>query len=205
MVDTVTIGFFLEDIGQENFIKSLVIRIAEEARFDAGRLTFDVRSASGGSSVAITRFKQFLRECAAVSAAHFDVLIVCIDGDRKGATEVTRQLKEFAERSVYGGIIIYAIPEPHIEKWYLADLSACQQAIGALEQPKCPPLKSEKDRYKRALIDAIRGAGVTPLQGGAEYGAEIAAKMNLYDAGKNDDSLGRFIGDMKTALLAFRS
>ena len=202
VAETITAGCFLEDIGQERFIRALVLRVAAEAGCETGQIRFDVRSASGGGGVAIAGFRQFLRDCGAGQQSSFDILVAAIDGNCKGATEVTNRLSEFAARAGYAGAIVYAIPDPHIEKWYMADLSACQQVLGTAQQPKCPPLKCEKDLYKRALIDAIKTTGVIPLQGGSEYAAEIAQQMNLYEAGKNDASLGRFLSDMKTALLA---
>jgi hypothetical protein len=203
VAETINIGCFLEDIGQERFIKALISKIAIEIDFDTDKLRFDIRNASHGGGAAVSEFRRFLKEYAAGSTTSFDILVVAIDGNCKGAMEATKHLIDIKERSGYAGNVVYGVPDPHIEKWYMADLNACQHVLGTTDQPVCPPYKCEKGLYKRALTTAIRSTGVTPLQGGAEYAPDIAAQMNLYDAGKRDPSLGRFIEDIRKALQAF--
>ena len=200
MADPIAIGLFLEDIGQERFIRELVLRVAAETGHSPDAYRFDVRNSQGGSGRAIQEYQRFLRDYTRGNSVSFDVLVVAIDGNCKGAATVTNRLSEITQRNNYPGRVVYAIPDPHIEKWYMADSNACQIGIGSAEQPQCPPYKCEKDRYKKALTDAIRSAGVIPLQGGAEYAPDIIARMNLYDAGKNDPSLGRFIDDLRNVL-----
>ena len=128
------------------------------------------------------------------------MLVVAIDGNCKGAAEIINRLSGITERNHYAGRVVYAVPDPHIEKWYMADIYACQNVLGTERQPQCPAYKCEKGRYKKALTEAIRSTGVVPLQGGAEYAEDIATQMNLYDAGQSDASLRRFITDMRNAL-----
>ncbi|HZP83633.1 MAG TPA: hypothetical protein VFB21_18470 [Chthonomonadaceae bacterium] len=204
MAETILIGCFLEDIGQERFIKALIYKIADGVNLDRNSLDFDMRNASGGGSAAVAEFRRFLRDYVAGNTASFDILVVAIDGNCKGAAEQKNRLDKIREQSGYAGRVVYAIPDPHIEKWYMADLNACQQVLQTSSQPQCPTYKCEKDRYKQALTKVIRDTGVIPLQGGAEYAPDIAEKMNLYQAGKNDESLERFISDMRSELNAFR-
>ena len=204
MAETVIIGFFLEDIGQERFIKAIVSRIASEINFDLERLTFDVRNATGGGGIAVSEYKRFVKDYNFGRASAFDVLIVAIDGNCKGPTEVRNRLDKISEEARYPGHIVYAIPDPHIEKWYMADIETCQKVIQCPETPVCPPYKCEKGRYKQALQTAIKSAGVISLQGGTEYAPEIASLMNIFNAGKQDPSLKRFMDDLRTGLLALK-
>lgn len=203
MADTITIGCFLEDIGQERFITALILRVAIEIGLIAERLRFEFRNASGGGGKAVSEFQRFLRDCRVGDAIGFDILVVAIDGNCKGVAEVTNRLREITDRNGYAGAVVYAIPDPHIEKWYMADVSACQKVLDTTEQPQCPAYKCEKGRYKRAFTEAIRKTGVIPLQGGSEYAPAIADQMDLFHAGKRDESLGRFLDDMRPALRAF--
>ena len=200
MADTITIGCFLEDIGQERFIRALVRRVAEDMGRAPDSCSFDIRNAEGGSGRAVTEYGRFVKDYARGRTLSMDVLVVAIDGNCKGAAEVTNRLSDITERNGYAGRVVYAVPDPHIEKWYMADVNACQTVLGTVQPPQCPAYKCEKGRYKRALIDAIKSTGVVPLQGGAEYAAEIAEQMNLYDAGRNDASLHRFLNDMRSVL-----
>lgn len=73
--------------------------------------------------------------------------------------------------------LVFAIPNPHIERWYLEDQGAWVQVLPGARAKKIK-YKCERDRYKNELKKAIRAAGVEPLLGGAEYGEEIAKALN---------------------------
>ena len=54
-MDEIRVGYFLEDIGQENFLKSLVGRIAREAGLAPQEVVHDVRNATGGHGVVLDK------------------------------------------------------------------------------------------------------------------------------------------------------
>ena len=47
-MDEIYVGYFLEDIGQENFLKSLVERVAQEIGLTSQEVRHEVRNATGG-------------------------------------------------------------------------------------------------------------------------------------------------------------
>jgi hypothetical protein len=61
-VDEIRIGYFLEDIGQEHFLKALVNRIAREVGLPSRRLRHEVRNATGGRGVVLDELRRFLRD-----------------------------------------------------------------------------------------------------------------------------------------------
>lgn len=200
MAEGITIGCFLEDIGQERFILALIRRIAADAGQMPDNCHFDIRNAQGGSSRVLTEYARFVRDYAAGRTLSPDVLVVAIDGNSRGPTAVISQLNGIKERHAYAGRVVYAVPDPHIERWYMVDSKVCQAVLGTAQPLHSPADKRGKGDYKKALVDAIKSTGVVPLQGGAEYAPEIAEQMDIHEAGKNDPSLGRFIEEMRNAL-----
>lgn len=198
MAEKITVGYFLEDIAHERFIKALVERIAADRGLQSGDLIHDVRNATRGS-VALREFRRFLRDCVRRREDAFDLIVVAMDGNCTGYVEKREQLLALKEQAGYGGRVVCAIPNPHIERWYMADAESCRQALRAANPPQCPAYKCEKRRYKRALVEAIRSTGVESLLGGAEFGAEIAQAMDLYRAGQVDNALGHFMDDLRDA------
>ena len=53
------IGYFLEDVGHENFVKALVTRVALEMGFASDDLNHDVRNATGGKGTAVAELQGF--------------------------------------------------------------------------------------------------------------------------------------------------
>jgi hypothetical protein len=90
---------------------------------------------------------------------------------------------------------LYAIPDPHIERWLLLDAKAFKNALGT--GCKAPDKKCERDRYKRLLGDAVRKAGVSPIFNGMEHAEAIINEMDVQRIKHQDDSFGRFVQDME--------
>lgn len=199
MADNIRIGYFLEDRGHENFIRSLTRRIAFTADIHERRLDEYVRSATGGSGNAISQYEMFLLDVAGDRDSVFDVLIVAVDSNCAGYTEKVGVLRAAAEKAGYRMLdsIVYAVPEPHIEKWYMNDPAALSAALEVQKQVMPPQHKCEKGIYKKALHDACIDAGAKPVLGGIEYGSEIAEIMDLYKAGRNDSSFDNFVKYLK--------
>ena len=199
MVDEIRILHFLEDIAQEYFVKSIVTKVAKEVSEEI-YLTHDIRNASGGKGRVEQELRGFLKDLERRLDPSGDVLIVAIDGNCKGRTKKKKELEEdiFKGREI-APLVVCAIPESHIERWYLLDEQALSKALGFTEilsiEPKC-----ERSYYKNKLKKAvIEGRGSAPL-GGAECAEDIVAYLNLYRACQKDNSFKHFVDDLKAQL-----
>lgn len=184
---------FCEDIAQENFIKALVERAAQELNVNVEII---MRSAIHGSRV-WKELKAYLNYSVKHRVNPPDVLVIVLDSDCKRRNEVKNSVMNLiAARGLQNVPVVCAIPEPHIERWYLEDQSALLQVL-----PKANPQKlsyrCERDRYKQALLQAIRAADIEPLLGGAEYGGDIARAL---DPNRMDDSFKAFWKELLQAL-----
>jgi hypothetical protein len=159
-VGKIRVVYFLEDRAQERFIKALVERVARDKSIASGTIVHDIRSARGGSRV-VSEFEGFIRTTVNLGAAGIDFLVVAIDGNYQGHNERIRQLEELIKSDhPFKGRVVYAVPNPHIERWYLMDQRAFKKAIGLDKAPALPEYKCEKDYYKQLLRQALRDANI---------------------------------------------
>lgn len=159
-MDEIRIGYFLEDIGQERFLKALVNRVAQDMGLAFRKLRHEVRNATGGLDAALGELRRFLRDVNHERERPFALLVVAIDGDCRGYRERRDEIRAIVEESGYPGPVMCAVPDPHIERWYLADPRGLQQVLEVGSVPAVPAYKCERGRYKQALRDAIRQTGV---------------------------------------------
>ena len=190
------IGLFLEDVAQENFVTSVVKKVADESGIV---VTFRIRNASGGAPRMLAELRRFLRQYGKPGYAQHDLLIVVQDTDCKGERAVKSGVNTSVARAGYLGKIIVAAPDPHIEIWYLADPNAVQAVSGSDRLAQIPPGDCDKDIYKDRLLNEFRD---NPL-GGIESAASIVSAMDMYRAGRNVRSLGSFIQELRGALATF--
>ena len=142
----------------------------------------------------VREFGRYLRDLERQQAAAPDLIVVATDANCKGRNE---RLKEF--RGLAAPVTtVFAIPDPHIERWLLLDGAAFRRVFG--QGCNAPDLKCDRDKYKRRLIEAIRAAGVAPNIGGLEYAEDIARAMNVVRAARADLSFRRFVEDLDAAL-----
>ena len=178
----VKILYFLEDIMQEGFIKALVNRIAQDVSIPNDSLKHDVRSARGGSTV-IPEFKRFMKDAMQTSSSDVDLLIVAIDGNCKGYRDRIRQLQGYiSPNHPLRDKVVYAVPDPHIERWYIMDQRAFKNGVKIDRAPDMPPYKCKKDYYKSLLHQALAESNVTSLLGGAEYAENIVNNIVSLDS-----------------------
>jgi len=189
---------FAEDYGHEEFIGSLVKRLARE--YDV-ELQFVPRSVRGGHGATVSEFKKFLIDLEHGREALPDLLIVATDANCSRYTKRKREVDEASSR--YQGFIISAIPDPHIERWLLIDSSAFKAVLG--KGCDAPDQKCDRDRYKSLLRKAMRSAGITPPLGGLEYAEDIVNAMDLEAAGQRDASLGKFLKDLRARIKQWAS
>ena len=197
------VGYFLEDIAHEKFITALVRRVGEETGLAPEALEHIVYNASGGKGQTMTELRRFLRDVQRGRIPPTPVLVVAIDGNCQGYTEKHNEIRRVAEDNGYAGQLVCAIPDPHIERWYMADPGGLQQAIEARVRPVLPAYKCERGRYKRAILGVFADVGIKPLLGGAEYGNDVVKAMDLYAAQQADPALKHFVDHLKAALSPF--
>lgn len=186
-----TIAFFLEDSAQEALIPNLVRRLIADEGKSPPDYELHVLSARGGGS--IRAYKEFIKDVKRrKKTPAADVLIVGSDGNCNGFAKRRAQLNDAAKDVPYPTVIT-AIPDPHIERWYLLDSQALAGAAGVPVQAIPPDAKCDKGHYKKLLKDAFTQYDLYPPLGGAEYGPLIAQTMDLYAAGVADHALRDFI------------
>lgn len=199
----IRLGYFLEDVGQEAFLVALVKRIAQDAGLQTDDLTHDPRSVVGGRGTAVSELQRFLLDVRRGHEIPFDVLIVAIDGNCWGYAERRDQIRHVVERAEYPGVVVCAIPDPHVERWYLVDAQCLRQVIGTEVQPEVPAYKCERGRYKYALREVLRQAGIVAPLGGAEFGPDVARELNMYIVGRADAAFRHFVDELSAALSTF--
>jgi len=191
----IRILYFLEDRMQEDFIASLVNRVAKEENI---QIENEVRWASGGSQVK-RQFKKFLKN---TKVYDFDLLIVAMDGNCKGHMEKEKEITKSIPEDIKDKLIC-CIPDPHIERWYLLDLNALKRAIGENIQINQLPQKCEKDYYKSILGNALRSVG--SLLGGPEYAERLVENLDLHILQEKDKGFKRFIDELRRKIRFFNN
>jgi hypothetical protein len=196
MAEPVLVDLFAEDRGHEELLCPLIQRMAREQN---RTVDLRVRSARGGHGRAIEELKLYQRSMKkGVSGDKLpDLVVVAIDSNCKSYTETAKEIQqaledEFRDRAVC------ACPDPHVERWYMADLDGFQQVVGV--RPAVGKQKCERDVYKRLLAQAVVDAGHPATLGGIEFARELADAMDFYRAGKVESALKHFL-DETTARL----
>lgn len=194
----INVGCFLEDIAQERFITALVRKVANSVGVPNSLLRFDIRNATGGRGRVLSSLSEFLDHWVSGRQDPRDVLLVTLDGNCEGYLSRRNRVEQMVHQKGYPGRVVCAVPNLHIEKWYLADPQGFQSHFSSPRLPVIPRYKCERARYKRALADALLVAGVDAPLGGAEYGEEIAQHMEFLRAERNDRSLRSFINNLRS-------
>ncbi len=189
------VGLFAEDRGHAAFLEALVSRIGREE----ARLAPHVRvvSGQGGHGRALDEFRVYQRSVMRSVTQTPRLVVVAIDANCKGWNEARIDARRSVEPQFPTPVVV-ASPDPHIERWYMADPESFHEVVGAAitqERVKC-----ERDRYKSQLRDAVRRGGHVPTLGGIEFAREIVGAMDLYRAGQNEASLRVFVKDMRDAV-----
>jgi hypothetical protein len=189
------VDIFAEDHAHEAFIRAVTHRFGREHRLN---LITRVRNGRGGHGRVMTEFKLFQRAVMMKQASGTedipDIIIIAIDANCQRFAQASKGIKEhvkpeFADRAVI------ACPDPHIEKWYLADADSFYDIVG--RQPRAIRKKCERDIYKKLLAETILSAGHPLTLGGIEFAEDLVNVMDFYRAGRKDQSLNAFITDLK--------
>lgn len=101
------------------------------------------------------------------------------------------------------GLIEFAIPDPHIERWMLSDPQAFQAVFG--RGCTVPAVKCAKDEYKRLLRAEIRRSEIEPLLGGQEFAEDIVKVLDSGYVETHEDSFGRCLKTLKSLFNRWRA
>ncbi|MBM3738208.1 MAG: hypothetical protein FJW39_20695, partial [Acidobacteria bacterium] len=119
---------FCEDSFHERFVGALITRLSRERGIGV-RTVF--LSAQGGLPRVHREFKDLLRDLERFRRPLPAAIIAVADANCLGyngrRSEFERELDRYSK---FGGIVSYAIPDPHIERWMLADPRAFQTVFG---------------------------------------------------------------------------
>lgn len=192
-----SISMFVEDHAHYEFLKAILSRMAVEC---AVSIRLDWQNVRRGHGKVIQELRQYLRDLHRGRAGWPDLVIVATDANCIGLNSRMKEVSEVTQK--ISARVICAIPDPHIERWLLLDSSAFKKVFG--RGCAAPDLKCERARYKRQLIENIVATGITPNLGGIEYTDEIVAAMDLGRIERADESLGRFLGDLRLAFNDWR-
>jgi hypothetical protein len=189
-----SIDLFAEDRAHEEFLKAMIGRLSNE---EARPILLHFRVARGGHGRVLDELDNYRRlvEKGAISTP--DLCVVAIDANCRRLNDARKEIATHLtgpldQRSVM------ACPDPHIERWFLADPISFHEVVGS--QPSLGRQKCARDVYKALLVKAIRDAGQIPTVGGIEFAQELVAAMHLYRAEKNDRSLALFVDEMRLML-----
>lgn len=194
MAELLRVDLFCEDRAHREFLQPVVRRVALEAGLTT---ELDARSAGGGHPRAIAAFRAYQRVVLGAGTASADLVIVAIDTNCSSHAKQRQEISKAADAALRPRLVA-ACPNPHIERWYLADPEAFKAVIG--RGPMLAREKCERGFYKRILAETVREAGHPALVSGLEFAAPIVERMDWYRAGKNDSSLKKFLDELRGGL-----
>lgn len=198
MSSPLIVDIFVEDRAHEAFLVPMLWRIAREENVV---VMPRVRSGRGGHGRAVTELKlyQYLVRKGAAGITNPDLLIAGIDGNCSTFARAKKAIVA-ATHVPFSDLLVVACPDPHVERWYLADPESFKEVVGL--RPTIAKKKCARDYYKDALAKVVRKAGHPATLGGIEFAQELVEGMDLYRAGKNDPSLKNFLDDLRARLRA---
>ncbi len=194
MNNAVLIDMFAEDHAHEAFLRAVVRRLGRERQRCLRPPR--VRNAKGGHGRVLTELKLYQKSVIKQMSDSYDspdIIIVAIDANCQRFLQARQDIEKAIEPDFTHRTVI-ACPDPHIEKWYMADIVSFCQVVG--RQPRPIRKKCGRDRYKSLLVETIRAAGHPSILGGIEFAEDLVDAMDFYRAGKNDPSLKSFFDEL---------
>ena len=190
------VDIFVEDRAHEELLKPLLVRVCREEGFDA---SLQVRTGRGGHAKALREFDdyQLIAEKGVFDWKAPDLLVVAIDGNCTSFSRMKSRI-EGSTRAAFQHMLVSACPDPHVERWFLADPDSFYAVVGY--RPDVGPDKCERSHYKRILRESVARGGYHPTLDGIEFASELAEGMDLYRAGRRDPSLKSFLDDLRSRL-----
>lgn len=194
MVKRLRVSLFCEDSGHERFGRAMIERLARQEGRSVGIVD---RCSRGGKGRALSEFSTWQRASSALGTAETDVLVVMIDANCHGWNKMKGAVEEKVDIALFPRHVV-GCPDPHVERWCLADPQAFEKAAGRVPEPD--PGKCERDLYKHLLLHSIEAAGQIVLADPMDFAPEIVTEMDLFKAGKAQKSLKHFVDGLKGAL-----
>src|SRR5436190_817377 len=118
-MSSITADLFVEDNAHEEFVKNLLHRMAHEEAID---LSIQIRSARGGHPRVLDEFRYYqkamLRRVG--DMVRPDLLVVAIDANCNSFANARREIDSRIDTALKD-VAVVACPDPHVERWYLAD------------------------------------------------------------------------------------
>jgi hypothetical protein len=186
MGSSAVVDLFVEDLAHEQFLVALLHRMASE---EAVSIDAHVRTARGGHPRVLNELRLYQRVMTMGAAGDDvtmpDVLIVAGDANCKRFAKARQEMRDAITAPVSARLVV-ACPDPHVERWYLADPQSFKAVVGMA--PKVGKKKCKRDYYKQVLIRTVKQAGNPVTLGGIELARDLVGAMNLYRAGRNDRS-----------------
>jgi hypothetical protein len=182
------ISLFAEDRGHEIVLTALIKRVL--ASYEV-RTNIKLVCVRGGFGRVQEELEQYVKDLLSYDCALPDLVIVATDANCHGANARRKTFQKVVEP--IQAQIIYAIPDPHIERWLLRDPAAFKAVLGKpcqTVQQKC-----DRDRYKKLLNESVLNTGVQPPLGGLEYAEDIVNNMDLSLA-SDDRDFGDFLQEL---------
>jgi hypothetical protein len=171
----------------------LARRAAQELR----RLRLLGRRARGGAGRALLELKAWQSAASRLDQGAPDLMVIVIDANCQGWSARRTEIAAAVDRSRFPRVVV-GCPEPHIERWCLADPQAFTEVVG--RAPPADPGKCERDIYKELLRRAIEDAGNIILADPMDHAPELVRAMSLYRAGRTQSSFKHFVNDLTAAL-----
>ncbi|MHB8600723.1 MAG: hypothetical protein ACYDER_28445 [Ktedonobacteraceae bacterium] len=184
------ISLFVEDTGHREFLNALLLKIARQYKVTT---TIKFESARGGHGTAITELKLFVRDLPRNNRIVPELLVAATDGNCKGYLARKQEIDDVTRQ--FNGTVICAIPDPHIERWFLLDSAAFKEVFGV--GCSVPTYKCERHLYKKLYDEALTRAGRESILGGIEYVGMLVDAMDLDKLERTEDSLGRFLKSLR--------
>lgn len=184
------ISLFVEDTGHREFLNALLLKIARQHNIT---IVIKFESARGGHGTAITELKLFVRDLQRNNRTLPDLLIAATDGNCKGYVARKQEVDNVTKQ--FRGTVICAIPDPHIERWFLLDSAAFKETFGI--GCSVPAYKCDRYLYKKLYNETLTRAGRESILGGIEYVGMLVDAMDLDKLERSEDSLGRFLKSLR--------
>jgi hypothetical protein len=193
----IRVDLFAEDSAHESFCRTLIREMAVSLSLP---VTIESESTRGGAGKAVQEFSLYQRALKKNLRGPGipDVLVVVIDSNCIGFQDKKREIEKKVDQRLFPYHVI-GCPDPHVEKWLLADQESLKKIFSA--GPSIPREKCERGFYKDQLAGYIRErTGKSPDQGGIEYAPEIVQNMDLESGKIKDSSLNDFIENLRAVL-----
>lgn len=183
-----SVSLFAEDYGHEAVLTPLIDNVAKQYGIQVKIRPVSVRRGFGKVELEL---EQYVKDLLRYQEELPDLVVVATDADCDGFASRRQRLQRITD--LVKDRVVYAVPDPHIERWLLLDPAAFKAALGS--PCKAPDQKCDRSRYKALLIKAVRDAGATPLLGGMEHAEDIVRNMELGPTSKAKD-LGSLLQEL---------